>query len=131
MLALASLAIASCSGGESVKTGEATVEHFHNRYNAQQLSEIYRDAAPELQKAGAEPEFLTFMTAVRRKLGAYKSGKTLQWHVNYGTGGTIVTLAREARFERGEGTEKFVLRDAGDKALLVGYNIESRALVVN
>ena len=75
-------------------------------------------------------EFVKFLGALHGKLGSFKSGKTTGWNVNVGTGGHMVTLTREAQFEKGPGTEQFVFRVQGERAVLAGYHVNSRLLII-
>lgn len=129
--ASAFVALTSCSGAADVKTAEVGVERFHKQYNAGQLREIYLTSAAEMKQATTEPDFMKFMSAVRGKLGGHTGGKTVGWHVNFGSAGKLVTLNRQASFERGDGIEQFVFRIDDSRPKLVSYHINSNALVTN
>ena len=59
----------------------------------------------------------------------FKSGKTVGWNDNTTTSGHYVTLNREAAFARGPATEQFIFRVDGNRALLVGYQVNSDLLI--
>jgi hypothetical protein len=84
-----------------------------------------------MKSAISRQDFIKLLTGLNSKLGAFKSGKTLNWNVNVGTAGTYVTLNRDAQFERGPGTEEFVFRIEGDRAILAGYHVNSNVLVTS
>lgn len=75
--------------------------------------------------------FEEMLSAVQRKLG--KAGKAEQqgWHVNFNNGRTFVTLTMETAYEKDKAMETFVYVKANDGVKLAGYNIQSRALIVN
>ncbi|MFN2531483.1 MAG: hypothetical protein ABR555_09320 [Pyrinomonadaceae bacterium] len=50
--------------------------------------------------------------------------------MNATTTGTYVSLAYAVEFSEGKGTEQFVFRVSGDKALLFNYNVNSPLLII-
>jgi hypothetical protein len=127
--AAVSLVVISCSGGEDRSATEQQVRQFHRLFNAQQFEAIYEAASPALRQQTPKAQFLDFAEAVHRKLGAVRDAKAQGWHVNYGTGGTHITLAYQTEFAQGTGTETFVYQSSGSEPRLVSYNINSNALV--
>ena len=56
---------------------------------------------------------------------------TLQtWNVMQGPGGQSVTLIYKTAYEKGEASEQFVYRLHGKVAKLVGYHVNSNALII-
>ena len=74
---------------------------------------------------------MRLLAAIDRKLGAVKSTQADGWKINYNPSGTTVQLGFKTQFEKGTGSETFVFRIAGGKALLSGYNITSNELITN
>ena len=129
-LALIVLAVVSCSSSEDVATAEREVQSFHEAFNAGQFDKIWDGAAEDLKKGSGKEEFVGLLQTVDRKLGKTTAGKRENWTVNYGTGGTTVKLVFETSFAKGKGTETFAYRISGKKALLVGYNLNSKNLLL-
>jgi hypothetical protein len=50
--------------------------------------------------------------------------------VNWTTSGTRVVLDYSTKFDAGDAAEQFTWKIAGNNAVLVGYNINSTALIV-
>ncbi|MCL6741946.1 DUF4019 domain-containing protein [Sphingomonas sp. RB56-2] len=123
------LALTACSAGADTKTAEVGVANFHRDVDAGKIAQIYDTSAPEMKSSITRDEFVKLLTVMRTKLGPYKSGKTTAWNINVGTGGHLVTLNREVQFERGPGTEEFVFRVEGGKAVLVGWHVYSNVLI--
>lgn len=123
------LALAGCSSGDSTATAEAGVSAFHESFNASDLAGIYDRSDKVMKDAAPRDQFLKLMTVFRTRLGAFRSGKTIGWNDNYGTAGHIVTLNRSAQFEKGDGQEQFLFRINDKKASLVGYHVNSDALL--
>jgi len=125
----AALALAGCSAAADTKAAEAGVAKFHTDMDAGKYAQIYAASAVEMKSSISRDDFIKLLTGMHDKLGPYKSGKTTSWNVNVGTGGHMVTLQREVQFGRGPGTEEFVFRVQGNRAILAGWHVNSNALV--
>jgi hypothetical protein len=123
------LVLASCSSAEDLATAEREVEKFHRAYDAGQFGEIYDKATDEFRK-DSKQEFVAFMETVQRKLGKITATKRANFNVSYGSGPAKVTLFYETSFADGKGTERFNYLVSGKKALLVGYRLESKDLLL-
>ena len=119
----------SCSMMKDSKSAEPAVEKFHTQFNAKEFAEIYRDSGDLMKGATTEKELTDLFDAVYRKLGTYKSSKSLSWHVNTGPMTSIVTLVYDTEFSDGKGKEQFVISVSGDTVKLEGYNINSSDLI--
>ena len=113
----------------SKEQAEQAVTEFHRQLDDGRHREIYEAAGSELKQATTEGEFTRLLATVRERLGAIRSTSQQGWHVNAGTGGTLVTLTYETQFASAPGTEQFVYRIDGERALLIGYHINSNALI--
>ena len=126
---LAAVSLSGCSAAADTKAAEAGVTEFHRAMDAGQYAAIYDASAAEMKSSVSRDDFVKLLTALHDRMGRYKSGKTTSWNVNVGTDGHLVTLNREAQFERGPGTEEFVFRVQGDRAILAGWHVKSNLLV--
>ena len=122
-------ALCGCSMSADTALAEQGVPRFHEQLDAGRFDEIWDQAADELKKASPQPEFVEFLSAVHRKLGNTKSADKTGWNVNYQTSGSFVTLGYKTVFAEGDAQEQFVFRLQDNKALLVGYHINSMALI--
>jgi hypothetical protein len=127
---LFALLFAGCSMQADTKAAEQAVPRFHDLVDAGQFEVIYAESGEEFRKSISQDKFFAFIGAVHRKLGPVKATKPDGWFVNYNTSGTFVTLNYATTFVEGEGAEQFVFRLSGDKAVLVGYHINSSELIV-
>src|SRR3954469_1199708 len=91
-----SLLLAGCSVSANTQAAEGGVTAFHKAMNAAQNAAIYDGSAQDMKSAMAREDFIKLLDGLHNKLGAFKTGKTLNWNVNATTGGTYVTLTREA-----------------------------------
>jgi hypothetical protein len=123
------LFLTACSGGEDLAVAERAVSQFHGDLNAGRFGQIHDQAGNEWKNATTKPDAVELFSAVRTKLGAFVSGTQEGWRVNHGTGGTSVVVQYRSRFRNGEGTETFTFRSNRDGAQLIGYNINSNALI--
>lgn len=128
-IAILLVTISSCSFTKGKGLAESAVAQFHSQYNSGQFREIYNQADEDLRKSGSEENFVEILEALRRKLGIVKQANQTGWHVNANSMGTTVTLGYEVEFSEGKGTEQFVFRISGDKALLYHYNVNSPLLI--
>lgn len=124
--------LAGCGMKESVENAELEVGKFHRMLDAGNWRKLWAGADPDLRKATSREQFGKLLEAVHRKLGPVKESKQVGWNANSGTGGTFVTVTMRTTFEKGTGAEQFVYRKRGEGQLkLVGYNIQSREMMLN
>ena len=122
--------VAGCSVPADTKVAERAVDTFHEMLNDGQFDAIYAAAGDELKSAARREDFVALLEAIHRKLRITKSWTKQGWNVNYHTSGTFVTLNYSTIFDGGDAVEQFVYRLKDGKALLVGYHINSNALIV-
>jgi opacity protein-like surface antigen len=128
-ISVSALLLAACSFSADTQAAEQAVTVFHAAFNSSRFDDIYSASDAKYKSGSSRADSTKFLAAVRTKLGRFQSGKTLGSNDNVNPGGHFVTLTREAQFERGKAEETFVVRIAGSRAILVGYNINSNTLV--
>jgi hypothetical protein len=131
MVVLASLVFAGCADtvhGKSVAEPQVAVAHA--RMNDKQFEEIYATAGDEFRKAAPKEKVIALFSAINRKLGSPKSSKTMNWNVRTFNFKTIVMLVEDTEFAQGKGTETFTFLVSGQKAELIGYNINSLDMLI-
>lgn len=128
---LGALALAGCSFGADVPVAEKAIAAFHAQLDAAQFDAIYAGSAKEMKSTTTQAQLTAFLAAVHRKLGLLKSGKSVGWNENLNPGGHFMTINYQAVYERGPAAENFVYRIDDGKATLVGYHVNSDALVLN
>jgi hypothetical protein len=125
-LIIACFALSAC--GDTIKgksIAEPEVSRFHERLNGKRFEEIYSSASDDFRNAAPKERVLELFSAIDRKLGPAKSFSTTNWNVRTFNFVTTVVLVESTSFDRGTGTETFTFRVSGDKAVLVGYSINS------
>ena len=130
-IAVAALSLLADGCAKSRETAEAATRTFRRRAASGEFASIYKDAAPEFQKATTEVDFAKLMEGIGRKVGAWQSSKPPGWKVFSGMGGRTVTLGYASQFEKGAGNEEFIWRIEGESAILVGYHINSPLLLAD
>jgi len=114
---------------QDVGLGRAGVLKFHQQLDAAQYDEIYASAAPELRNASSRDDLLALLSAVHRKFGNVQDPAQTQFNVNWTTSGTRVVLVYHTKFALADADETFTWQIADGKAFLLGYHINSLALV--
>ncbi|WP_165232688.1 hypothetical protein [Aquisphaera insulae] len=124
--------LASGCGGlfHGKEAAERGVAEFHTLYNQGKLAEIYSASHSKMKGAAAEKQFLDLLGAVERKLGKVVQSVNAGFNVRSFNLTTTVVLNQTTTFEKGSGTEVFTFEMDGEKAVLVGYNINSNDLIV-
>ncbi len=128
---LACLAVTGC--GDMTKGKEAAesqVVTFHRQFNDEDLAAIVSAAHPDMFKGSSESEVTDFLGVVRSKLGKVTDAKTVGTVVRTVNGVMSAVLTLKVTFENGEGTETFTFLIENEKALLLGYNINSPDLIM-
>lgn len=128
---LAAGMLAACSPMQDISGADAQIAAFHKALNAQDFATIYAQSAPEMKAATTPDAHTKLMSAIHRKLGNFQSGADTSWNDNVATGGHFLTIGYAAKYDRGTATETFVYGIDGARALLVSYNVNSTALILN
>jgi hypothetical protein len=132
-LLLCAAGLAGCfsmsAGGNIEKAADEQVSAFHKHLNRGDIDGLIAMAHPDLLKASSEEELRTIFTLVHDKLGAVMKSETVRSHYSSMTSGASAVVVKETTFANGKGTETFTFRMEGDKALLLGYNINSMDLL--
>jgi len=128
-IALVSL-LYGCSISADTSLAEQAVPKFHEELDAGHFDAIYDASADELKNATTQQEFVALLEAVHRKLGNTKASDKTSWNVNYQTSGSFVTLGYKTTFDGGSAQEEFVFSLHDKAAILVGYHINSTALIL-
>jgi hypothetical protein len=123
------LVLSGCSSSDELGASEKEIARFHTQLDAGQFDAIYAAAAPEWKNVSTQPDTIQLFTGIHNKLGSFVSGTQSGWKVNYGTGGTTIIIVYDSKFEKGDGQETFTFQRSGGSIQLVGYNINSRALI--
>ena len=119
-----------CSMSKDAAVAEQAVPRFHEQFDTGRFDTIYAGAGDDLKSATTQQEFVALLEAVHRKLGNTKTADKTAFTVNYNMSGSSVTLDYKTTFDGGDAQEQFVFRIQDDSALLIGYNINSTALVL-
>ncbi|HET9401266.1 MAG TPA: DUF4019 domain-containing protein [Candidatus Acidoferrales bacterium] len=115
---------------QDIALSRGAVTHFHEELDQQKFDEIYKEAAPDFQKATTQDRFVAIASAVHRKLGVVKDATQTSVNVNFDLSGTRVFAVYSTKFDGGDAEERFTWKIAGAKAMLVGYDINSAALIL-
>ena len=125
------VALVGCSSSSDVPTAERAIEAFHSELNVGDFNKVYDGGSAELKAATSREKFGRILNAVHSKLGLFTNGKSVGWNDNATTSGRYVTINYDANYQKASATENFVFRIDGSRAALVGYHVNSDALLLN
>jgi hypothetical protein len=108
---------------------EQAISDFHRQFNEQKFGDIYGGSHADFKAATTEKQFNDLLSAVHRKLGTVKISNTKTWNVATFNMTTRIMMVQDTDFDQGKGAENFAFRINGDKAVLLGYNINSSDLI--
>ncbi|HLZ46937.1 MAG TPA: hypothetical protein VKQ05_14770 [Gemmatimonadales bacterium] len=109
---------------------QQATERFHLQLDLSQFDSIYQQADPEFRNAGSEKDANGLWRMVQRRFGTLQSDTLLTWNVSFTTSnGTVVRLVYRTTFAIDKATETFTWRIRDGKPALLGYNINSPALL--
>jgi hypothetical protein len=126
--------LAACSPAKAtaeLAESKKAVAAFHADANARNFDDIYVGSGDEMQNTADIADFEEFLAVVQHKLG--KTGKSTQegWRINYVNGTSMTVLNMTTIYEKGEAMETFTFKLSPQGSVLVGYNIQSNALIMN
>ena len=130
-LLLASMLLLGCNPVQSTAVAEIAVAEYHGLFDAQDFEKIYDTAHPDLKAGQPKEDLISFIKTVRGKLGTVKSADGTGWKASSYNFKTNVILTYLTQFEHGQGTETYTYRIADGKASLLGWHINSNALITN
>ena len=121
--------LAGCSVNKDISHAMDGIAIFHRQLNAGQFDTIYAEADSQFKAGTAQADMVQLLSAIHRKLGDFQSGSQTGWNDNVNTGGHFLTIGYTAKYAGGSAEENFVYRMNGEQAALVGYHINSLALI--
>lgn len=125
------MAVTACGGTASVKQAAQEVESFHHELDAGNYEAIWQASAPAMKASATKADFEKLMAAVHTKLGNTRKSTQSGWRVNATTGGTFTVVGQDTEYARGKAAETFTFQSDGKRLRLVGYNINSREMIIN
>jgi hypothetical protein len=127
MLLAASAALAGCSMGQDMSATDSAVADFHAKLNNGQFAAIADASGPEIKNGATN--FTAFIEAIHAKLGTFKSTARSGFNDNVNNGDHTFTTSYASVYSSGPATENFVYRLNSGKPVLIGYHVESAALL--
>jgi hypothetical protein len=128
-LCLSLVLIIGCSAQKDIGAASAAVVQFHQRLDNQDYLAIYNGADQRFRGASKQDDFVALMTAIHNKLGTVQQASRQGFFFNYNTSGSTIKLTYATKFSGGDADEEFLWGKRGDNFLLVGYHINSNALI--
>jgi hypothetical protein len=127
ILLVTAAALAGCSMGQDMSATDSAVADFHAKLNNGQFAAIAAAAGPEIRNGGTN--FPVFIENIHAKLGTFRSTARQGFNDNIDNGDHTFTASYASVYSSGPATENFVYRLNGGKPVLIGYHVESAALL--
>jgi hypothetical protein len=122
--------LAGCGSTNNVRLAEQGTGQFHSQLDSEQYRAAYAQADENLHKAATETDFVNLLQGVHQKLGRVQRSQRRNYQINWSTAqGTVVTLIYDTAFDGGNSTEQFAWRIRDNQPALIGYHINSNALI--
>jgi len=115
----------------TARMSDQAVGTFHSQLNSGSYETIFSEADSAFRGAAPRQELLAFLVAVHQKLGIAQHANLQTINVTTTTSGTFATTIYSTKFEKGDAIETFTWRVTGTRLILVGYNVQSRQLILN
>jgi hypothetical protein len=123
----AAVALAGCSMGQDMSATDSAVADFHAKLNNGQFAAIAAAAGPEMKNSGVD--FPVFIEKIHAKLGTFRSTARQGFNDNINNGDHTFTASYASVYSSGPASENFVYRLNSGKPVLIGYHVESAALL--
>jgi hypothetical protein len=125
----ASLFVVSCGAQKDLAAADTAVARFHQLLDSEDYFTVYAQADQRFRDATKQDDFVALMTAVHKKLGRVASSVRKSFFVNYNTSGSQIRVNFATKFGEGDAEEQFVWSKNGDNLALLGYHVNSNALI--
>jgi hypothetical protein len=113
-----------------VEYAEPAFAKFRQQMQAGQFGKFYDFAGEEFRSATSREDGIALFAAVDRKLGKLQHAEKINWNVNTRNMTTLVVLVYKSRYAEGEATETFTIKVADGSGQIVGYDIQSLAMMI-
>jgi hypothetical protein len=132
LLVLPLAVFASGCGGmlKARQAAEEGVAEFHKLFNDESFAKIYAAADARFRTSTTEQEFVDLIGTVRQKLGKVTQTASAGVSIRSVNLTTTAVLKQTTTFEQGTATETFTFQMEGENAILLGYNINSKDLIL-
>ena len=121
--------LAGCGLKKNQQQAAAAIAEYHKHFNEGAADVIYDGSSTEFKKAMTREKFTHLMQTLSTKLGTHVSSEEPGVFVNWTTNGTFVKATCESKFSKADASETFQFKKHGEKMLLVGFNVNSSALL--
>ena len=130
VILIGALILTCCNPVKSTAEADKAAVELHALFDAEDYGKIFDTAHADFKASQPKAETINFLRSIREKLGTIKSTNRTGWQANSVNMKTNVVLTFETEFENGKGVETFTYRIENGKATLLGWYVNSKALVV-
>jgi len=123
--------LVSCGLQQATEDATKEIDRFHAYFDKEAYDAIWNTTSSGFRQASKKEDFEKLLTAIHAKLGAVKKSDQQGWQANTTNGISTVVVTTKTVFAKGDGAETFTYIREGDGLKLLGYNIQSAALIYN
>jgi hypothetical protein len=123
--------LVSCGMKQAMEDSGAEIEHFHANFDREAYDAIWSTTSSEFRQVSKKEDFGKLLAAIHTKLGVVKKSDQQGWRANTNNGVSTVVINTKTAFAKGDGLETFTYIREGKALRLLGYNIQSAALIYN
>lgn len=121
--------LTGCGLKKNQQQAAVAIAEYHKRFNDNAADAIWDAAGDEFKKATPRDRWARMIQTLNTKLGSHGSSGEPTIFVNWTTKGTFVKATCESTYSKASATETFQFRKNGEKLILVGYTVNSSALL--
>ena len=127
---LAAWALVACNPVENMNAGEDRIADFQDAYSRGDDEAMWAMTGPEWRNASTRAEFDELLRILEARMGSIEGTERVGFNVNTNTEGTFTVVQMQTQFEKADGTEVYTFLGNGSDMQLVGWNVNSDALLV-
>ena len=121
----------ACHPARDSNDADQAVALFHQRLTSGLDEIIYDESAPEFQRSVDRETVHKWFARIRRKMGAPGVSRRIVYRVTYSSDGIHANASYVTKYSNGEAHETFTWGITGGKALLVGFLLQSNAMLTD
>jgi len=121
--------LVACSDFSTEETS-ATIQRFHDLYNAENWDQLYLEISEGFRESTERERFDQFMSAIYDKMGPFEEGASYNFNASWVNGTTTADLAYSSKFANGSAQESFKLISEDDVWKVHYFNINSEVFLL-
>ena len=130
VILIGAFSLVGCNPVKGTAEADKAAAEFHALFDAEDYDQIFDTAHADFKASQPKVDTINFLQSIRDKLGPVRTTNRAGWQANSVNMKTNVVLTFDTEFENGRGVETFTYRIADGSASLLGWYVNSNALIV-